>query len=60
MVLRDSQSIASLSLLALLRCTPSHKIRSFENVQAVIGILTGEKLLSEETRKRPRIDLRVV
>jgi len=33
-----------------------YEARSSENVQAVIGILAGEKLLSEETRKRPRLD----
>ncbi|KAL2132429.1 hypothetical protein VTI74DRAFT_3798 [Chaetomium olivicolor] len=33
-----------------------YEARSSENVQAVIGILSGEKFLSAETRKRPRMD----
>ena len=33
-----------------------YEARSSGNVQAVIGILAGEKVLSEETRKRPRLD----
>ncbi len=33
-----------------------YEARNSGNVQAVIGILAGEKSLPEETRKRPRID----
>jgi hypothetical protein len=30
--------------------------RSSEGVRAVVGILTGEEVLPEERRKRPRVD----
>ncbi|KAK3309069.1 uncharacterized protein B0T15DRAFT_483533 [Chaetomium strumarium] len=33
-----------------------YEARNAENVQAVIGILAGEKSLPEETKKRPRIE----